>query len=241
MAPVERPVDGARRSWGDDVRAVGWWLALAAAAGGTVGLLVGGLGGRLLMLVLRLTSDGVDGVTSDDGFEIGRVSLDSLNLLMFGAAAGVLFAGLYVLLRTGVPARARVPAATVLAGAVGGVAFLDKDGIDLLVLEPTWLAIAGFVALPALAGLLISLAVERGATIPAWSLGRRHLLALIPAVVGFVALPLLLLGGAVAALARHILPLERAAPLARVVVPGFLIFVLVVSALGLIDDIGTVT
>src|SRR4029079_19057210 len=59
----------------DDARAVAWWVLLGAGSGAIAGALVGGVGGRLAMLLLRITSpDLVVGMTSDDGFEIGVVS-----------------------------------------------------------------------------------------------------------------------------------------------------------------------
>lgn len=39
-----------------DVRAVTWCVLVGAAAGAIAGALVGGVGGRLAMLLLRLTS-----------------------------------------------------------------------------------------------------------------------------------------------------------------------------------------
>ena len=51
-------------------------VLLGAAAGAWAGLLIGGIGGRVAMGVLRVTSkDTVRGRISDDGFEIGQVSV----------------------------------------------------------------------------------------------------------------------------------------------------------------------
>ena len=82
----------------DDARSIAWWLLVGAAAGAVAGFVIGGVGGRLAMLLLRLTSpESVIGVISDDGFEIGVVTTKTLNLLfgmtMLGAANGVLYAG----------------------------------------------------------------------------------------------------------------------------------------------------
>jgi len=61
-----------------DAAAVAWWVLVGAASGAIAGALVGGIGGRLAMLLLRLTSpDAVTGMISDDGFEIG-VDVDQL-------------------------------------------------------------------------------------------------------------------------------------------------------------------
>ena len=73
-------------------------LRIVVVAGLSVGILVIGLGGRLAMLLLRLTSpDDVVGVTSDDGFEIGRTTLGgTYNLLVVGAGVGLIGAVAYV-------------------------------------------------------------------------------------------------------------------------------------------------
>src|SRR3954469_20406291 len=97
----------AERSVRDDLRAVTWWVLVGAAAGGLSGFVVGGIGGRLAMLLLRLTSNAtVIGLTSDDGFTIGNFSIkDSLSLAMAMAALGGAFGVLYAVGRTAVPAR----------------------------------------------------------------------------------------------------------------------------------------
>ena len=57
------------------LRQTAWWILVGTAAGAIAGLLIGGIGGRLAMLLLRLTSDEIVlGLTSDDGFEIGVVT-----------------------------------------------------------------------------------------------------------------------------------------------------------------------
>jgi len=61
-------------------------------AGIWLGALVGGVGGRLAMLVLRLVSpDTAHGVISDDGFLIGQVTLKgTYDLIGLGAAIGLI-------------------------------------------------------------------------------------------------------------------------------------------------------
>lgn len=155
------------RGWGADATAIAWSLAAGLAAGAAVGYLVAGPASRLLMLALRLTSpDAVRGVTSDDGFTIGRMTADTLSLLivcgMIGAAAGVA----YTLLRPAIPNRAaRRTLWTCLSGALGGAAIVHTDGVDFRLLEPTALAVGGFVALLAGCGLLIAILVDRWSAI----------------------------------------------------------------------------
>jgi hypothetical protein len=152
-----------------DVRAVGSWAVLVLGAGAVAGVVIGGVGGRLVMLVLRRESPLATGLTSDAGFEIGRVTLaGSLALSAVTGLIGVAFAVAYSVLRTGLPALARTPAAALVGGTLGGTSFLDPDGIDLLVLGPRWFAIASFTVLPALAAMCIAIAIERGARDRRW-------------------------------------------------------------------------
>lgn len=152
----------ARRA--DEVRVLLRWMALGAAAGALSGLIVGGLGGRLLMLALRERSPEVTGIVSDAGFEMGRFTLSgSLQLAAVTTVLGAMAGLAYVAGRLALPAIARVPAATLLGATVGGVALIDPDGIDLLLIEPPDLAAAGFIALPAVGAMAIALLVETGA------------------------------------------------------------------------------
>ena len=149
-------------SWRTGVWIAAWWLLVGAASGAVVGLVIGGIGGRLAMLVLRQQSPGALGLTSDAGFEIGRVTLSgSLGLAAFAAVAGGLFGLVYLAVRLAVPAPGRLTVATLLGATVGGAAFIEPDGIDLLVLDPLWFAVSAFIALAALAALATALAVER--------------------------------------------------------------------------------
>ena len=77
--------------------------------GAGLGALIGGIGGRVAMRVLFATSgDGVKGVTSDDGFEIGRFTLAStFGLVVLTAFIGVLAALFYLVARPFVAPSAR--------------------------------------------------------------------------------------------------------------------------------------
>lgn len=148
----------------DDVRAVAWWVLVGVAAGAIAGLLVGGVGGRLAMLVLRLTSpDSVVGVTSDDGFEIGSVTTDTFQLLAATAFLGGLNGVLYVTARGGIPRGLRLPLWSLAAAVLGGAGVIHDDGVDFTLIEPAALAIVLFVLLPGAAAALTVLLVERWA------------------------------------------------------------------------------
>ena len=139
------------------------WVLIVA--GIPTGVLVAGVGSRLAMLVLRVTSpEAVVGVTSDDGFEIGQFTLGgTYNLLVLGAVVGVIGAAAYRAVQSWLLGPAWFRRLTVAAGsgAVVGSMLIHADGIDFRVLKPTWLAVFLFVALPALFGAVIGVVVDR--------------------------------------------------------------------------------
>jgi hypothetical protein len=148
----------------------GAWLA--GAAGGFAGFLIGGVCGRLAMLILRLTSDDfVRGAESDDGFTIGRFSLATGFLLIITAALGSIAAVAYMGVRPALPARWRRAIWATLCGAIGGAAIVHGDGIDFNLLEPRALAIAMFIAIPAAGGWLMAYFIDRWQ--PWWAKNRR--------------------------------------------------------------------
>ena len=187
-----------------------WWrvfvpsVRLVSATiiiGAVGGAIVGGLGGRVAMRVLFLTSDdAVKGVTSDDGFEIGRFTLsNTVGLVIVTMFIGVLAALLYLVAHPFVArwGRARVPAMATFYGVVGGAMLVHTDGVDFKLLEPAVLAIALFVAISAGFGAvvahLVGLAAADGAWPQRWhwwALGPPMLFLLVPpflvvALVGF--------------------------------------------------------
>src|SRR5438445_2427353 len=130
------------------------WVLIVA--GIPTGVVVAGVGSRLAMLLLRLTSpEHVHGLVSDDGFVIGRVTLSgTYNLLLIGAAAGVIGAAAYTWVAPWLlgPLWFRRLTTAIGSGVVVGSLLIHSDGVDFRVLEPHWLALALFVLLPALFG-----------------------------------------------------------------------------------------
>jgi len=169
-----------------DLRMLAFEISLGAVAGGAGGILVGGIGGRIAMLILRLTSDSsVNGVRSDDGFVIGRFSVDTLNLLAAGAALGSIVGLLIIAGRPFLPWRWMPFAWSVSGGLCGGALLINPDGVDFTLLAPLWLAVVLFVALPAVGALVIAWLLE---TMRAgWWRNRRMTLGLaaaaLPAVI----------------------------------------------------------
>ncbi len=137
-------------------------VGLATSVAILCGVVVGGIGGRIAMFVLRVTSSsGVIGVESDDGFEIGRISFSTLILLAITGIVGAVGGPIYLLLRQWVPGRLRVSATAVLAGVIGGTGLLNPGGVDFTLLSPLWLAVVLFILIPLVYGAVLSVFVER--------------------------------------------------------------------------------
>jgi hypothetical protein len=138
------------------------WLGAGVTGGFLCGLLFGGVGGRLAMFVLRLTSaPSLQGLETDDGFTIGVFSTATLFLLGVTSALGILGGLLYLIVRGWFPAAWRAPAMAVFFGTVGGAGVIEPGGLDFTMLSPLPLAIAMFVAIGVGYGLTLPLLVER--------------------------------------------------------------------------------
>ncbi|MGH2649591.1 MAG: hypothetical protein ACRDHS_08850 [Actinomycetota bacterium] len=149
-------------TWQDDLTAAARPLAAAMTAGFVAGLAIGGIGGRLAMFVLRLTSDpNLRGLETDDGFTIGVFSSATVFLLGLTAFGGMVGGIVYLAMRSWLPERARPWIFGAFAAVVGGALVIRPNGIDFTLLEPLWLAVAMFIALPAAYGVALSLLAER--------------------------------------------------------------------------------
>ena len=169
---------------------IGEPLRVLIVAGVPTGVVVAGIGSRLGMLVLRITSDdSVVGLTSDDDFTIGRFTLfGTFNLLMLGAVVGIIGAAAYQWVRPWLigPAWFGLLTVGLAVGAVVGSMLVHADGIDFRVLTPTWLAIGLFVLLPAMFGVAVALAVEKVRRPESWTArGRTRWLLPLLLVVPF--------------------------------------------------------
>jgi hypothetical protein len=226
----------------DDARTVLYWITLGAAAGGFGGMLVGGVGGRLAMFLLRLTSkDFVRGIESDDGFTIGRFSLDTLQLFGLTAIMGAIVGLIVVAGRPFFPKRG-MPFAWGFAGAItGGAILIQKDGVDFSLLEPHALAVALFIAIPAVGAGLICWLTELYARFwwEDWKATGAAGLFLVPAVIFFPVALAALIVGAVWWLVMQVprwrsFPEWRPARIAALVVFGFIVLL---GGVDLADDV----
>jgi len=209
---------------------VAWWVLVGAASGAIAGALVGGVGGRLAMLLLRLTSPDAVGMISDDGFEIGVVSLDTAQLVLAMAMLGGFNGVLYAALRGAIPTRLRLPLWSVFSAALGGANVVHEDGVDFVFLEPAALAIALFVLLPGAAAAVVVLLVERWSVVEPW-LDRRLAGGLaLAALAGTFALGFAALVAASALVVRRLRADRLLGRSARIAVPAALVVVTAISA-----------
>ncbi|MFD7073875.1 hypothetical protein ACFV9G_06655 [Nocardioides sp. NPDC059952] len=133
-------------------------------AGGVLGALIGGAGGRVVMyLIIRLSPE-AEGATSDDGFEMGRFTLDgSLNLVVVCTVLGVVGAVVYLIIRWLLfgPWWFRVLSVTLAAGVGVGNIIVHTDGVDFSLLQPALVSVLAFVAVPAAYGAALTVVAER--------------------------------------------------------------------------------
>lgn len=151
------------RRWRDSVTTAARRLSAITAAGALLGLVVGGVGGRLAMFALAQLNPGAAGMSSDDGFTIGQfTALGSLNLLFAGTVLGALGAAVYTGLRPLLigPQWFRVLSISVGPAVVVGEQLVHVDGVDFA-LDPAWLAIGMFVLIPGLYAGLLCVVAER--------------------------------------------------------------------------------
>lgn len=190
-------------TWKQDLATRARRISTAVVAGLSMGALVGGIGGRFAMFVLRVTSDpSLRGQETDDGFIIGQISGATLFLIIFTSVLGVLGGVFYLAVRSWLPLHGRAVIFGVFGAIVGGAGAIRPRGLDFTLLHPLPLAIAMFIALPAIYGVVVSRLIERwlrgdvgsGAS-AAWAFGLIPLLALafigptgIGLVVGMLAL-----------------------------------------------------
>lgn len=159
-------------------------LAAASCAGAVLGLLVGGLGGRLFMGLLANLNPEDHGVITSDGFPMGELTTSgTIQLLLTGTALGVLGAGIYLALAGLAPGPRWFRRACVAAGGtvMVGAVIVHEDGPDFTLLEPTWAAIALTLSVPLLFLLLMPPMVDRAVRSGGWLLRARWTwVALVP-------------------------------------------------------------
>lgn len=163
-------------------------LSACVVAGALVGLVVGGIGGRLAMLLLARLNPIATGVQSDDGFRMGQFTASgTFSLLTVGLFLG-LFGGIVYAAVRGLmigPRWFEIASLSIGSAVVVGAIIVHVDGVDFTLLDPPLLAIALFVAIPGAYAAALTAVAERWLGVGRWPT-RWH-----PAVM---AVPLLALG-----------------------------------------------
>lgn len=184
----------ARLGWRSSAAESARRLAGITAAGALLGVLVGGVGGRLAMLLLARLNPHLTGLTSDDGFTMGQFTvLNTLQLLGTGLQFGLLGVALYALLRTLMvgPRWFQVLAVGAGPAVVLGAVIVHPDGVDFTLLGSPWLGIGLFVALPGAYAALLTVLAERWIAPGGWFTRAPLPLALSPLVLWLPLAPVL--------------------------------------------------
>ena len=179
------------------------------------------------------------GVLSDDGFRMGRFDLaDTVNLLVFATALGVVGGLLFLVLRQlrfG-PAWFQTSSMTVGPAVVVGALLIHTDGVDFRFLKPAWLAMALFIALPGLFAFVVAKVGDRFLHEDSWFLtSRRGWVAGLLTLVLVIPLLPLVLAALVARVVFHTVPRVGRAVSQPWVAVGARVALTVVFALALAD------
>ncbi len=133
-------------------------IAAAGVSAALAGLLVGGVGGRVVMRISALLNPARVGVRTDNGNRVGDLTASgTIELILFGGLlTGAVAAIAWVAIRTWLPKQPhwRYPAAAVSAVGLVGFLVIVGDNIDFFILDPPWAHVGMFVALVAVAGAL---------------------------------------------------------------------------------------
>lgn len=178
-------------------------LGVATVAGVSTGVLVGGLGGRLIMKLIALAAEpAATGRVTSNGNTVGDLTVEgTLAIVVFsGIFSGLIGGLLYLALRPWLQPLGRWRGLA-FGGAVlalMGHSVLEPDNFDFRVFGPTALSVALFAALFLVFGLVIAPAFDRFA-----AAARRSRAAAVVAWLGVVPAILVIalgLGGTVAGL-----------------------------------------
>jgi len=135
-------------------------IARGGLAGLLTGILVAGIGGRIVMRAAALLVPGSAGQFTENGNRIGEITLSgTIGLVIAGGLFfGLAGATIWVVVSPWIPGGARVQAvlAMPIAVAVTGITLVRADNPDFLVLRHDAATVVLLLALVALAGLVIA-------------------------------------------------------------------------------------
>jgi hypothetical protein len=132
-------------------------IARGGLAGLIAGIVVGGLGGRIVMSVVALMNPTATGLLTENGEAVGRFTAEgTLALVVFGGlSTGMLGAVVWVVISPWLPAvgRGRTLVAAFAAVALTSFMLVSGTNSDFLILRPRAVILAMLFLLVALAGL----------------------------------------------------------------------------------------
>ena len=243
-SPLALPPTGAEAA--EDFAFVWRWLLLGMATGGWAGFLVGGVGGRIAMFVLRLTSsDSVRGTQSDDGFTIGQLSGATVFLLAVTTVLGMVVGVALVCARSQMPGSAGAVLIVLAAGTLGASQIIKPNGVDFTRLAPLPLACAMFTLIP-LGGAALTLWITARWSVWWWQNPRRTVLAALPLVLVvptfFVSIPFIVVSLAIGGMALRVGRLRQALTnrIGTIVVMMLAGAILVAASVALVSDIAEI-
>lgn len=224
-------------------------LAVATTAGIFAGVLVPGLGGRLVMRILGATSgDVAQGRLTEADEVVGEITAGgTIGIVIFVGLLGGLITGLaFVFVRRWLPTTAGtagVVVAILLLGTIGVGDAMSPDNVDFAILRPTWLAVTLIVVIALLFGVTFTaLAARLDAGMP--TLGRRPSSIASHASLVFLSFPPVVVGAAAyvagrAALRGRLAPLLASSAARRVghVVIGVAVALAAINSTRAIVDI----
>jgi hypothetical protein len=138
-------------------------IARGGFAGAIVGIIVAGLGGRLVMRLAAILVPDSAGRFTENGFQIGEITLSgSLGLILTGLVVGLMAGTVWVVVSPWIPAVGlrRAILAMPLAIALGASFLIDGANQDFRILQHDPVVVAMLIALVGLIGLSIPLVDE---------------------------------------------------------------------------------
>lgn len=110
------------------------WIAVRGLASAVVGVVVLGVGGRLLMLASRLLHPDAVGRVTENGNRIGQFTVDgTIELILFGGLLGGLTAGIvWVFFKEWIPDNPMLVGLGAVA--IGGFQLVEADNRDFVIL-----------------------------------------------------------------------------------------------------------
>ncbi len=161
MATTERAASDRIDEWPPG----GIWrdIARGGIAGLLVGVVVAGLGGRIVMRLAAVRVAEAAGSFTENGNRVGDITLGgSLGLILVGLLFGAFAGTLWVVVRTWLPGTGigRALVATVVAIGLGSFGLIRGENSDFLVLGHDPLVVGLLVGLVGLVGLSVSLVDE---------------------------------------------------------------------------------